>query len=100
MWRTRLAAWSAAVLVAVGGCASGPLLENPLLIRSEPCAEVENPVYVPLGPPAYGLVFENVLDILRGGIDSALMGLGRSSIHDLVPEDILVPEGFTRALGV
>ena len=26
---------------------------------------------------------ENVLDILRGGIDSALMGLGKSSIHDL-----------------
>lgn len=28
---------------------------------------------------------ENVLDILHGGIDSALMGLGRSSIHDLTP---------------
>src|SRR5579859_6813224 len=27
---------------------------------------------------------ENVLDVLRGGIDSALMGLGRASIHDLV----------------
>src|SRR6185312_3907111 len=27
---------------------------------------------------------ENVLDILRGGIDSALMGLGRASVHDLV----------------
>ena len=43
---------------------------------------------------------ENVLDILRGGIDSALMGLGKSSIHDLVAGDILVPPGFTRALGV
>lgn len=43
---------------------------------------------------------ENVLDVLRGGIDSALMGLGRSSIHDLTPDDILVPDGFTRALGV
>jgi L-lactate dehydrogenase (cytochrome)/glycolate oxidase len=28
---------------------------------------------------------ENVLDILRGGIDSALLGLGRPSIHDLTP---------------
>ncbi len=28
---------------------------------------------------------ENVLDILRGGIDSALRGLGKSSIHDLTP---------------
>lgn len=43
---------------------------------------------------------ENVLDILRGGIDSALMGLGHSSVHDLGPSDILVPPGFTRALGV
>ena len=43
---------------------------------------------------------ENVLDILRGGIDSAVMGLGHSSIHDLSPDDILVPDGFTRALGV
>ena len=37
---------------------------------------------------------------LSGGIDSALRGLGKSSIHDLTPEDILVPEGFTRTLGV
>jgi len=43
---------------------------------------------------------ENVLDILRGGIDSALMGLGHSSIHDLGPDDILMPPGFARALGV
>lgn len=43
---------------------------------------------------------ENVLDILHGGIDSALMGLGRASIHDLLADDILVPPGFTRALGV
>ncbi|MGV0834110.1 pre-mycofactocin synthase MftD [Mycolicibacterium thermoresistibile] len=43
---------------------------------------------------------ENVLDILRGGIDSALMGLGRASVHDLTPDDVVVPPGFTRALGV
>lgn len=43
---------------------------------------------------------ENVLDILSGGIDSALRGLGKSSIHDLTREDILIPEGFTRTLGV
>jgi heme/flavin dehydrogenase (mycofactocin system) len=41
----------------------------------------------------------NVFDILRGGIDSALLGLGRASIHDLAPEDVLVPPGFTRGLG-
>ena len=43
---------------------------------------------------------ENVLDILHGGIDSALRGLGKSSIHDLTPDDILIPQGFTRTLGV
>jgi L-lactate dehydrogenase (cytochrome) len=43
---------------------------------------------------------ENVLDVLRGGIDSALMGLGHSSVHDLCADDVLVPDGFTRALGV
>jgi L-lactate dehydrogenase (cytochrome)/glycolate oxidase len=43
---------------------------------------------------------ENVLDILRGGIDSALMGLGHSSVHDLTADDLYVPEGFRRDLGV
>ena len=42
---------------------------------------------------------ENVLDILRGGIDSALLGLGRSSVHDLTPDDLVIPPGFTRTLG-
>jgi L-lactate dehydrogenase (cytochrome)/glycolate oxidase len=43
---------------------------------------------------------ENVLDILRGGIDSALLGLGHSTVHDLGPDDIVIPPGFTRAMGV
>ena len=42
---------------------------------------------------------ENVLDIMRNGIDSALLGLGRSSIHELTPEDLIIPPGFTRPLG-
>jgi L-lactate dehydrogenase (cytochrome)/glycolate oxidase len=42
---------------------------------------------------------ENVLDILRSGIDSALMGLGRGSIHDVIRDDVLVPQGFSRDLG-
>ncbi|WP_029115784.1 pre-mycofactocin synthase MftD [Mycobacterium sp. URHB0044] len=43
---------------------------------------------------------ENVLDILSGGIDSALRGLGKASIHDLSADDILIPPDFARALGV
>ena len=43
---------------------------------------------------------ENVLDILRSGIDSAVLGLGHTSISDLTPDDIVIPDGFTRALGM
>ncbi len=43
---------------------------------------------------------ENVLDILRGGIDSAVLGLGHSSVHDLSPSDVVMPAGFDRRLGV
>jgi L-lactate dehydrogenase (cytochrome) len=42
---------------------------------------------------------ENVLDILRAGIDSALMGLGRASVHDLSADDLVVSAGFARPLG-
>ena len=43
---------------------------------------------------------ENVLDILNGGVDSALRGLGKAAVHDLTPEDVLMPPGFARARGV
>jgi pre-mycofactocin synthase len=43
---------------------------------------------------------ENVLDVLRGGMDSALLGLGHETIHELTRDDIVIPEGFTRTLGV
>jgi L-lactate dehydrogenase (cytochrome)/glycolate oxidase len=42
---------------------------------------------------------ENVLDILRSGIDSCLLGLGCSSVHDLRREHVLVPPGLVRAVG-
>jgi L-lactate dehydrogenase (cytochrome)/glycolate oxidase len=42
---------------------------------------------------------ENVLDVLRNGIDSTLLGLGKSSIHDLTRDDVIMPPGFTRRLG-
>ena len=43
---------------------------------------------------------ENVLDVLSGGVDSALRGLALSSVQDLRPEHLIVPDGFDRALGV
>ncbi|HYA68493.1 MAG TPA: pre-mycofactocin synthase MftD [Acidimicrobiales bacterium] len=42
---------------------------------------------------------ENVLDLLRGGIESALLGLGRASTRDLTPSDLVIPPGFVRHLG-
>ncbi|WP_416955305.1 pre-mycofactocin synthase MftD [Streptomyces sp. Agncl-13] len=42
---------------------------------------------------------ENVLDILRSGLDSAVLGLGHSSVHELTPDDLVVPPGFPLVLG-
>lgn len=39
----------------------------------------------------------NVLELLRSGIDETLLGLGKASVHDLCPDDLIIPPGF--ALG-
>jgi pre-mycofactocin synthase len=41
---------------------------------------------------------KRVLEILRSGIDEALLGLGRASIHDLVRQDVILPPDFSRGL--
>ena len=41
---------------------------------------------------------KNVFDVLRGGIDSTLLALGRSSVQDLSPDDVIVPADFSRGL--
>jgi heme/flavin dehydrogenase (mycofactocin system) len=38
---------------------------------------------------------ENVLDVLRMGIDSTMLGIGRSSIAELSPDDLVVPGDFS-----
>ena len=43
---------------------------------------------------------ENVLDLLRAGIDSAVLGLGHKTIHELGPDDLVIPPGFERTLGI
>ena len=42
---------------------------------------------------------ENVLDLLRMGLDSALIGTGKSSISELSRDDLIIPEDFYRRLG-
>lgn len=40
---------------------------------------------------------ENVLDILRDGINSTLLGLGKGSVHELSPSDLVIPDHFSPA---
>lgn len=42
---------------------------------------------------------ENVIDLLRAGIDATLLGLGRTAIGDLSAEDLVIPDSFERRLG-
>jgi len=39
---------------------------------------------------------ENVLDVLGDGLRSAMLGLGKQSIAEFNPDDLIVPEGFLR----
>ncbi len=42
---------------------------------------------------------ENVLDLLRDGLGSALVGLGHKSISELNRDDLVIPTDFERKLG-
>ncbi len=42
---------------------------------------------------------ENVLDVMRMGIESTMLGLGRGSLDELEPGDVLAPAGFFVSLG-
>ena len=37
---------------------------------------------------------ENVLDVLRNGIDATMRGIGKASLADLTPDDLVVPRDF------
>jgi len=43
---------------------------------------------------------QNVLDVLRNGIDSTLLALGHGSVRDLGRDDVVLAPGFAAALGV
>jgi hypothetical protein len=68
-------AW--AVLLMAGGCATGPLQDNPLPLGAGGAGPVRdanregNPLYLPVGPPSYGLVFDKALDTLDDVFDIA-----------------------------
>src|SRR5689334_18508391 len=73
MGRRLLAACALAVMAAAGGCATGPLSENPVLLRPIATGPVENPIYVPLGAShtSYRKVFEQVIDVVDDYFDIA-----------------------------
>ncbi len=51
MRRTLWTVWTGVVLALTAGCASGPLLDNPVLVGAGLPPECEaNPMYLPLGP--------------------------------------------------
>jgi hypothetical protein len=66
MWRALLtSATGAAAAALLSGCFSTePFLPNPAWIRADPCVIVENPVFLPQGPEAYGALWEMTLDVI------------------------------------
>jgi len=40
----------------------------------------------------------NVLELLRSGIDETLLGIGKASVHDLGPDDLVIPPNFSAGL--
>jgi hypothetical protein len=63
MGRAKRLAWVSTAALLLGGCASGPLQENPVPLRRAPTCQ-ENPVWIPPGPQDYGAVFEYTLTVL------------------------------------
>jgi hypothetical protein len=57
-------AWLAAAALAFAGCSTGPLQENPVLLRPDLLIPQENPLYIPQGPDAYDKVFQKALDVV------------------------------------
>jgi hypothetical protein len=68
MWRTLL---TAGIAVFLAGCVSGPLQENPLVVRVSEASPQENPLYIPQTAMAYARIFEKTLDVLSDYFDIA-----------------------------
>ena len=58
-------AWAGTATLLLSGCMSGPMRDNPPLLRSN-APVCDNPVFVPLGPTplVYNVLFEKVLDVI------------------------------------
>jgi hypothetical protein len=56
--------WTGTIVALTSGCATGPLLDNPLLLGPTASGNEPNHVYLPGGPDAYAKIFEKVLDVV------------------------------------
>jgi hypothetical protein len=63
MRQTLWMAWICLSLTVLPGCATGPLLDNPVPIATGAEGET-NPVYVPPGPISYRKVYEHAQEVL------------------------------------
>jgi hypothetical protein len=96
MWRVLL---SAGIALILGGCATGPLLENPLHLRPDRAVAHENPLYIPgsgggpQGELAYARVFDKVLDVLSDYFELAYHNRydGRIETHPSIAPGIEQP---------
>jgi hypothetical protein len=66
MGRTRSTAWIAGATLWLVGCSTGPLQENPTILRPDQLIPQENPLYVPQGPQpeVYDKIWQKVLDVV------------------------------------
>jgi hypothetical protein len=66
MGRFLQTAWTAAAMLALAGCSTGPLQENPVILRPDQLVPQENPLYLPQGPQpeVYDKIFQKALDIV------------------------------------
>lgn len=62
MWRTL---WIGVFLTLIGGCATGPLLDNPNMVALPDAPGCSNPLLVTQELTQYPLIFENVLQVLN-----------------------------------
>ena len=53
-------------MLALAGCSTGPLQENPVILRPDQLVPQENPLYLPQGPQpeVYDKIFQKALDIV------------------------------------
>jgi hypothetical protein len=76
MRRLHWTTWAALGALLIGGCASGPLQENPVLVRPAKVGGCENPLYVEYDQKngkAYDALFDKIIDVVDDYWDIAFV---------------------------